>query len=1130
MRGARSRSRRRARRGIPFVFLAVALIVTAGFARYVAVTTREQDRFRFATDVIRAERTFRARLDTYDALLRATRAFLVGRRPVTARDFHSFVTRLDLADHYPGLQGLGYAAVVAPEAADSLTAAARAEWDPGFHIWPDSARGRYTAVLFLEPLDRRNREAIGYDMATDSTRRAAMDRARDRGRSVVSGRVQLVQEIDDQKQPGFLIYSPVYRGDSIPATQAARRASLIGYVYAPLRAGDFFHTLIASDSLGGIGIRIYDGTVPRPDALLFATAAGGRASAEFSTTHNITLDDHDWTLTFFSLPSAGGAATSSLVSLILGGGVLVSLALFALSRAQVNARLDAERNAADLLRSQAAVREREQRFRELVEQSPLSIQLLARDGRAIQVNRAYEELWGVGLAGLDDYRVLEDPQLAAAGVTPLLEAAFEGRAVAIPPLAYVPDRGRRAGEEIWVSAHVYPVRDPNGVVREVVLIHENITERRMAERRLRYQLDLMNTITANAADALFLTDGDGRVTFVNPAAERIFGWEREAVLGRVLHDVIHSRRPDGTPYPVEACPLCRVLATGRGLHDHEDAFLRRDGSLVPVYCSMSPILRDDRVTSAVLVVRDVTERQAAEAALRESEERLRAIFSQVSVGIAQVRLDGSFMLANQRYVDMLGYTEEELRGLTLAAVTHPEDRDQSAEFFRELVRSGTPFSMEKRYLRRGGGMVWVSKSISVVRDASGRPAFAVLIAEDITERKQAEEALRHTQKLESIGLLAGGIAHDFNNLLTGILGNASLALRGLGSASPSALQPLLEDVIRGSERAADLTRQLLAYAGKGRFYLQPVALGRLVAEITTLLRSSISRRVELRLELARDVPLVEGDPGQLQQLVMNLVINAAEAVGDGNGAVTVRAQPHRLDAAEAASRFGPYGLRPGEYALIEVADDGVGMDPATLSRIFDPFFTTKFTGRGLGLAAALGIVRGHHGGIAVESSAGSGSRFSVLLPAMAAPAHVPEPPSTTPAPREPPAERGRSAPVRAILVADDEPAVLALIRSVLSEENYEVIGAADGRAAVAQFTAAPNRVALALLDLTMPVMGGEETAARLRALRPELPIIITSGYSETEARDRFGGSGMGIFLQKPFAPDALLAAVRAALG
>ncbi|HET8650921.1 MAG TPA: PAS domain S-box protein [Gemmatimonadales bacterium] len=1110
----------------PYAVLVVVLLVSAVFARYVVIAgrTRDQLRFRSAADEVR--RSIEARLEIYLALLHAGNALFAASADVTWSDFHNFAQHLQIREHYPGLLGIGYAARIDRASIDSLVGTMRQQWDPQFHLWPDSARSRYTSIVYLEPLDARNRHAMGYDMGTDSVRAAAMAAARDLGQPVLSGKVELVQEVFPEKQAGFLIYEPVYRRGAPTATVAARRAALAGWVYSPLRAGDFLDPIQAAESSRKVGLMVYDGSTTSPQALLYATAGVGSAPpAHLSLVRTINVANHPWTLVFFVPPGMAPASGDATVPLILGLGVLVGGALFFLSRAQLRAQLAAERSAADLRSSRRALEQSEQQFRQLVEQSPLSIQVLDPAGRTIQVNRAYEELWGVGLDELQrlGYSVLEDPQLEAAGVMPHIRRAFEGIPSVVPPVAYRPPVGPRTGEELWISSHVYPVRDPDGHTTEVVLIHENISERRRAERRLQYQLDLMNTITANAVDALFLMDRDGRVTYVNPAAERIFGWRRDEILGRVLHDLVHSDRPDGTSYPRAECPLVQVLRSGRSLQNHEDFFLHRDGHLVPVSCSNSPIFREGEITSAVLVVHDITERRRAEAALRESEERLRAIFSQVNVGIAQTALDGRFLMVNERYCEMLGYTRAQLLEFTMEDVTHPDDRAQSREVFAEVIRSGIGASLEKRYLRRDGEVVWVAKSVSVVRDSSGQPSSAVLIAEDITDRKRAEEALRHTQKLESIGLLAGGIAHDFNNLLTGILGNASLALRSLTPDNRSDAASLLEDVIRASDRAADLTRQLLAYAGKGRFYLQPVRLDRLVREITGLIRTSIPRKVELTFALAPDLPMVEADPGQLQQLVMNLVINGAEAIGDEPGTVKIVAESVVLTAAEAARDFPAYPLVPGHYVRLIVEDSGCGMSAATQAQIFDPFFTTKFTGRGLGLAAALGIVRGHHGAITVTSTPGQGSRFTVVLPA--ATASVPEPRAAAPVPASNHAAAGQL-----VVVAEDEPVLRGLARAVLEEAGFTVLVAEHGGEALELVAEQRGHVSAVVLDLTMPVLSGAEAAERLAADFPDLPVIITSGYGETEARGHFGELSPRRFLQKPYTPEGLVAAVREALG
>jgi PAS domain S-box-containing protein len=491
---------------------------------------------------------------------------------------------------------------------------------------------------------------------------------------------------------------------------------------------------------------------------------------------------------------------------------------------------------------------------------------------------------------------------------------------------------------------------------------------------------------------------------------------------------------------------------------------------------------------------------------REREERysaqLRSIVESSEDAIISKDLTGNIQSWNRGAEQLYGYAAEEAIGKPMSLVV-PPDRRHEEDNIIERVRQGAPVKhFETVRVRKDGKHIDVSLTISSIHNPRGEIVGASHIARDIGERKELEEQMRQAQKLESLGVLAGGLAHDFNNLLTGVLGNASLVQDDLDPSHPS--YPRIQEIIRASERAAALVKQMLAYAGKGRFVVQRLNLSNQIEEILPLIRSSLAPGVQLELRMDPVLPVVEADPAQMQQLVMNLAVNAAEAVGQSAGRVTISTASRRADSEL--------------QVVLTVADNGCGMDEATKERIFDPFFTTKFTGRGLGLAAVLGIIRAHRGSISVESRPGEGSMFTVLLPSCASADWVES--------REPQADlRGHGA----ILVVDDEELVRNMARFSLQRYGYSVETAADGPAALEIFSARPNDFDAVLLDLTTPQTDGEEALRAVRQIRTNVPILLSSGFNEAEAVKRFGDAGIAGYVQKPYTATTLARKLKQAL-
>jgi PAS domain S-box-containing protein len=649
---------------------------------------------------------------------------------------------------------------------------------------------------------------------------------------------------------------------------------------------------------------------------------------------------------------------------------------------------------------------------------------------------------------------------------------------------------------------------------------KDVTREINAGKVLRESENKTRLILNSAAEAIYGVDRDGSCTFCNQSCLDILGYHSELdLLGRNMHKVIHHSLIDGAPRPVENCRIYAAFKTGEKIHIDDEVLWRADGTCFPTEYWSHVILDNDEVVGAVVTFIDISKRKHAEEGLRRALNFTEVLLEQSPMGIRVFEGDSGICIKiNQAAVSITGGQSEillrqnfrELKSWQNAGLTSVAEK---------VLTDGVARQVEADMVNSFG------KTLSVryffARFFAEKQPHLLTIGQDISEerqltaqKQQMEEKMLQAQKLESLGILAGGIAHDFNNILMAVTGHADLALLRLSTESPAFQN--LQQIQIATRKAADLAGQMLAYSGKGRFVIESLDLNRVVEEMTHMLEVSISKKARMHFNFSANLPAVEADATQLRQVIMNLIINASEALGEKSGVIAVSTGVVNCDRDCLHESWFDDNLSEGLYVYFEVTDTGCGMNTETLNRIYDPFFSTKFTGRGLGLAATLGIVRGHKGMIKVDSEVGRGTSFRVLLPKAAGPADL--------------CDDAESDSVwqgsGQILLVDDEAMVLAVGKVMLEELGFKVLAASNGREAVELFKEHQDTIGQVVMDLTMPHMGGEEAFGEMRQLDPAVKVIITSGYNEQEITPLFAGKGLSGFIQKPFSFSAL----RKALG
>ncbi|NQU09116.1 MAG: PAS domain S-box protein [Candidatus Abyssubacteria bacterium] len=762
----------------------------------------------------------------------------------------------------------------------------------------------------------------------------------------------------------------------------------------------------------------------------------------------------------------------------------------------------------DRKRAEIALRESEKRYRNLHNIAPLAFVIWDRQCRVTGWNKRAEEMFGWSkeeVLGQNFFEFLI-PERARPQVEAVVDALLKGDL----PNHSINENLTKSGEIIlceWNNSIEY---DSEGRVAGALSVGLDITERKRAEEKLRASEEKYRTLLGSIEIGHFETDLAGSFIFFNDTICRNLGYSRDELMGMNYRQYVNE---ENAKIVYEA--FNTVYKTGRVDKAFISDVISKDGTEKPMEYSVSLVRdHDGQPIGFRGVVRDITERKRAEELLRRSEEKYRSLFEESRDIILITTPEGKFLDINPAGVEFYGYSskEELLNTLTVQdTYVNPEDRD---EFQRIMAERGFVKDHELKLKRKDGQQRIALLTANTVCDKKENVTAYRGVFRDITEQKQLEQQFLQAQKMESIGTLAGGIAHDFNNILGGILGYASLIKTRINEGH--SLFNYVDTIEKGAMRAAELTAKLLAFARGGKYDTRPVDLNSIIGETLGIIGRTFDKSIDIRTHLDPQLPAIEADAGQMQQVLMNLCVNASDAMPDGGKLIIETSVETFVE--EYANRHT--GAKSGSHVCVSVTDTGIGMDKGTLQRIFEPFFTTKEEGKGtgLGLSMIYGVVKNHGGFVNVYSEPRAGTTIKVYLPASGKSPVKQSVKLETPSGGD-----------ELILVVDDEESMRAFAKEALEARGYRVLLAADGEEAVEVFKERDGDISLVILDMIMPKMGGRETYSRLKEMNSETKALLSTGYSQNGKAQEILSSGVKGFIQKPYQVNELLSKVRSVL-
>jgi PAS domain S-box-containing protein len=717
--------------------------------------------------------------------------------------------------------------------------------------------------------------------------------------------------------------------------------------------------------------------------------------------------------------------------------------------------------------------------------------VIVRDEIILYVNPAM-----VRMFGYEEPEELIGKNLLETLVEPEEWDQMRGRAAMIERgelLPISPDwKGRRKdSRRIWIQSTATSIAWQG---RSAILgVYVDVTEQKEMEEALKESEKKYRTLFDNAADLICVINTKGNFLDLNEKFEEESGYSREEMLGQ---NVFQCGILEEASVGKTLAHLGEMLS-GRESPIFEVKGIGKDGDIIPYELRAVPLIKDGEIVAVQAILRNITERTRALEALKESEEKYRNLVELANDGIAIIQ-DGVVKYVNPHLAELVGYRVEEIEETAFLEYIYPDEAERVAQYhLQRMADEDVPSTYEAALKHRQGTRIDVEFNVSVI-SYEGKPA-AFAIIRDLTERKRLEAEFQRFHRMESLGTLAGGIAHNFNNLLTAIMGNVSLALMQTDKTELS--YERLKNIKKSVQSGARLTNQLLGYARKGKYDIRTISLNQLVEETSSTFTAT-KKEIRVHIDLSQDLSAIEADQGQIEQVLWNIYINAADAMPRG-GDLFLKTRNVSHDDIKGKA----YRPKPGDYAVLTIEDTGTGMDQKTMDRIFDPFFTTKELGRGtgLGLASVYGIVKAHKGYIDVESGGEQGTAFTVYLPTCGEPVSR----------QVKPAEQVVNG-TETVLLVDDEELVLEAVVQSLQTLGYNVIGARGGREAVQVYQLHQRDIDVVVLDMVMPDMGGGEVFGHLRAMNPDIGVLLASGYSIEGQASEILEQGCDAFIQKPF--------------